>query len=164
MDSSGNRPTRLLFVCSGNLFRSPVAAGFARRVGGERVEVKSCGTIADEGCLAVETAIRLMAERGIDISSHRSQPVAEELLKWADWIICMEQNHVRFVQEVFPDFAHKTRLLRKEGIPDPICADGKFQKMVIEMIEAGIEELIQSEIEEPVVRGKGLADKYRISD
>lgn len=94
------RPLRLLFVCSGNLCRSPMAAGIARHLGQERgidLEVKSCGTIARAGMEASENAVVACQEKGVDISDHRAQPLSRELVEWADQILVMEENHLHSV-------------------------------------------------------------------
>lgn len=88
---------RILFVCTGNLCRSPMAMGIARQMGAERgmaIEVQSCGTIAREGMTASENAIKACAEKGVDIAEHISRPLSQELVEWADQILCMEERHV----------------------------------------------------------------------
>jgi len=94
------RPLRLLFVCSGNLCRSPMAEGIARYLGEERgldLEIRSCGTIARPGMEASENAVAACQEKGVDISDHRSQPLTQELVEWADQILVMEENHLHAV-------------------------------------------------------------------
>ena len=91
------RPLRVLFVCSGNLCRSPMAAGIARHLAEERgiaLEVRSCGTIARNGHQASENAVKALAEKGIDIDAHQSQPLTAELVEWADQILGMEERHL----------------------------------------------------------------------
>jgi len=87
----------MLFVCSGNLCRSPMAAGIARHLAEERgmaLEVRSCGTIARDGHEASEDAVKACAEKGVDISDHRSQELTGELVEWADQILGMEERHI----------------------------------------------------------------------
>lgn len=76
-------PVRILFLCVGNAARSQMAEGFARALGGERVEARSGGA-APAGFVAPE-AIEAMRERGIDIAAHRSKAI--------DWDF-MERAHV----------------------------------------------------------------------
>ena len=65
-------PFRIFVICTGNRARSQMAHGWLRTLGGERVEVESAGT-APKGVHPV--AIKVMAEVGIDISGHTSDPV-----------------------------------------------------------------------------------------
>jgi len=90
-------PLRILFVCTGNLCRSPMAEGIARHLAAERgytVEIRSCGTHANEGDPASENGVTACQEKDIDISAHRSQPLSAELIEWADQVLCMEENHI----------------------------------------------------------------------
>lgn len=91
------QPLRLLFVCTGNLCRSPMAEGIARHLAAERgldIEVKSCGTIGQDGFPVSENAMIACEEIGVDIAAHRSRPLTSELVQWADHILVMEESHV----------------------------------------------------------------------
>ncbi len=91
------QPLRILFVCTGNLCRSPMAEGIARHLAAERghaVDIRSCGTHAHDGDPASENGVTACEEKGIDISGHRSQPLTAEIIEWADQILCMEENHI----------------------------------------------------------------------
>jgi protein-tyrosine-phosphatase len=93
-------PLHLLFVCSGNLCRSPMAEGIARHIGeqqGIELEARSCGTIARPGMPASERAVIACREKDVDISDHQSQPLTRELVEWADQILVMEENHLHAV-------------------------------------------------------------------
>ncbi len=98
-----NRPTtfNLLFVCSGNTCRSPMAAAIARRLLGERgwahVRVESAGTSAIAGAPASANAIAVAGEHGLDLSAHRSQPLTLEKLEWADVILAMGPGHLAHI-------------------------------------------------------------------
>jgi len=76
---------RLLFVCVGNAARSQMAEGFARRHGADGVEVRSAGTHA--AGLVSGPATEAMAEKGVDISSHRSDQITDDLIKWAQVVV-----------------------------------------------------------------------------
>lgn len=88
----------LLFVCTGNTCRSPMAAAAARaelaRRGWTHVAVRSAGVAAATGAPASEHAVAVMAEQGIDLSDHRSQALTGELLEWADLVLAMSTSHV----------------------------------------------------------------------
>ncbi len=81
------RKKRILFVCVGNTCRSQMAEGFARRYGGEGVEVRSAGTSA-AGYVSKST-VKAMEEVGIDISGHASKQLTEEMLEWADVVVTL---------------------------------------------------------------------------
>ncbi len=75
---------RVLFVCTGNSCRSQMAEGWARYLGGERLEVQSAGIEAHG---KNPRAIAVMREAGVDISAQASTRLSEEMLDWADWVI-----------------------------------------------------------------------------
>ena len=93
---------RILFVCTGNTCRSPMAAEIARRVAGERgltdVTVASAGTGAFEGSAASDGALLVAMENGGDLSAHRSQHVTRELVESADIVLVMGDRHLSRVE------------------------------------------------------------------
>jgi protein-tyrosine-phosphatase len=80
-------PLRMLFVCVGNSCRSQMAEGFARAMGGDRVEVASAGTMAAD--TVAPKAVAVMAELGIDISGQRPEQLTREMLDEADRVFIM---------------------------------------------------------------------------
>lgn len=101
---------RLVFVCSGNICRSPMAAAIASDWLGKRespAAIISCGTLNIMHRSATREAISAMAERNIDISSHRSQGISIGLLRMADSIIVMAPKHERFILDSAPELAPK---------------------------------------------------------
>ncbi len=97
---------RVLFVCTGNTCRSPMAAGALLQDLGadrERVEVMSAGTAAWEGHPATELAIDVTSRDGIDLRHHRSRRVTPPLLKGADLVLVMESAHLSAVQTLGVD-------------------------------------------------------------
>src|SRR5688572_15196099 len=89
---------RLLFVCTGNTCRSPLAEALARREAIERglgdVEVASAGTSAWDGAPASDGALLVAMERGLDLASHRSQQLSRELVQSHDVVLGMGPHHV----------------------------------------------------------------------
>ncbi len=101
---------RLVFVCSGNICRSPIAAAFARKKADERgvnAVVVSCGTLGIVGHHAAEFGQLAMQEIGIDISEHYSQGVQAAILNVADYIFVMAPRHEAFLVQAAPSLAPK---------------------------------------------------------
>jgi len=83
----------VVFVCTGNQFRSPLAeAVFARETSGRPVHVASCGTSANEGSAAFAEALELVGELSVDLSRHRSRRLNG--LAEADLVLGFERTHV----------------------------------------------------------------------
>lgn len=102
----------ILFVCTGNTCRSPMAEGYVN-AHFENITAKSCGIYAD-GSPVSENSKLAMEQIGIDISSHISTPLTKELLSWADKIICMSPSH----KNVLESIGVKSQVLG-DGICDP---------------------------------------------
>lgn len=106
----------VLFVCTGNICRSPMAAGLLRRRLNRDQErrqwhVISAGTWASEGRPASAYSIDEMNARGIDLDAHRSRQVDEDLMDQADLVLVMTHSHAEALSAAFPDHAHKVHLL-----------------------------------------------------
>ena len=81
---------KILFVCTGNVCRSPMAEGFLRHEAQRRdldIEVKSTGTHAWSGRAATIDGRRVMNEHGVSIDDHRTIELDQHLVDWADLII-----------------------------------------------------------------------------
>ncbi|MFN2566252.1 MAG: low molecular weight protein arginine phosphatase [Gemmatimonadaceae bacterium] len=89
---------RLLFVCTGNTCRSPLAEAIARKVAVERglgdVEVSSAGTSAWDGAPASDGALLVGMERRLDLSAHRAQSLTRRLVEGSDLILAMGPHHL----------------------------------------------------------------------
>ncbi|HEV2149012.1 MAG TPA: low molecular weight protein arginine phosphatase [Longimicrobiaceae bacterium] len=88
----------LVFVCTGNTCRSPLAAALARRElerrGWQHVEVASAGLSAEEGYPASRHALTVAERHGLDLSGHRSRPLTPGMVDWADLVLAMSPSHV----------------------------------------------------------------------
>ncbi len=120
---------KVLFVCTGNSCRSPMAAALFQKMTKDQgldVEVKSCGTSTLSGLSASKPAIEVLRREGIDISDHKAVPVNSQLVNWADIILVMEEKHKEEITEKFPQARGKVYLLtefanrEKKDIIDPI--------------------------------------------
>jgi len=83
----------VVFVCTGNQFRSPLAAAvFVRETAGFPVRVSSCGTGAIDGARAFDEAAQLATHLSVDLSAHRSRRLGD--LSGADLVVGFERGHV----------------------------------------------------------------------
>src|SRR3981081_4631999 len=119
----------ILFVCTGNICRSPMAEGLFRQMVRNRpdIRVRSAGGSAYAGQAPSFHGVEALNALGIDISNIRSQPLTGELVKEASCILAMTRGHLETIQYSFPEAADKTYLLREFeedpsslDIPDPI--------------------------------------------
>ncbi|MCX7827783.1 MAG: low molecular weight protein arginine phosphatase [Thermanaerothrix sp.] len=85
---------RVLFVCTGNTCRSPMAEAFLRVVAGGVVEVSSAGLFTTRGLRASPLAMDAAREFGVDLSDHRSTPLRLEALTMDTVVVCMARSHV----------------------------------------------------------------------
>ncbi len=121
---------RILFVCTGNICRSPLAEGIFRHAvkGRSDVEVASAGVATGYGQRPSENGVVAMKQWGIDISDIRSQPLTDELVEWATHIFAMTRGHLDAILTFFPEAAEKTwlacefepSLADRPEVPDPI--------------------------------------------
>ena len=124
---SESRPHRLLFVCTANICRSPMAEGLARdyaRRRGWPVEVRSGGIMGLMDKPAAANAVAVMKEIGVDISMHRSGGIDDELLEWADYVLVMELRHQSVLHERHPQCEGRVMMLGPFGgiheVADPV--------------------------------------------
>lgn len=104
----------LLFVCYGNIMRSPFASGYlAVRGGAERrnLQARSAGYYDRTGRPADARAVAAGRRWGVDLSSHSSRKLDEDLIAWADLIFVMDRPNLAAVRRLYPDAAGKTYLL-----------------------------------------------------
>jgi len=125
-------PFVILFVCTGNTCRSPMAEGALRHLLEKKrpgaCEVRSVGTAAATGYPTTMFAAEAAKIWDVDLSDHMSQPLTVRLIDEADLILGMTENHVAEVLRLQPAAKSKTYLLknfpdvnpRGEGVVDPI--------------------------------------------
>lgn len=146
---------RVLFVCTGNTCRSPIAAALARQAFAERmgcnvselpargVIVASAGTAAGPGG-ASTNAVRVMSRRGIDISQHSSTLITAEMLSQADCIFVMTQAHRDSVVNMVPSSHDRVALLLEgEDVADPIGGTEDDYELCARSIEKGLQARVQ---------------------
>ena len=144
----------ILFICTGNICRSPMAEGIFRHVmkGRRDIQVMSAGIGAMEGQAPSPYAVQAVKELGIDISKQRSRQLTAELVQEADYIFGMTHSHVDTVLLLYPYAAEKTFLLREfddtldifeKDISDPIGGSYEVYRNTRDQIEQGIASLMR---------------------
>jgi protein-tyrosine-phosphatase len=117
---------RLLFVCTGNICRSPMAEGLMKVLlppaPGRHITVCSAGTQAVDGLPPETGAVRAVREHGADIAGHRSRAIDGSLIASANLILVMERQQARLIQSTAPVAPDALRLLGEfaggEGTPE----------------------------------------------
>ena len=136
---------KLLFVCTGNTCRSPMAAGIynalALPLGLEAAE--SAGIYAVPGDAVTPNAVTAAAEYGADIAAHRAQPVTPQLLADCGAVYCMTPSHLAALSALYPQYAAKYRLLEPGGIPDPYGGDLELYRRTAAVIRGAVQRLIE---------------------
>lgn len=130
----------ILFVCTGNTCRSPMAEGYLNSKGVKDLCVKSRGTAAD-GAYAAVNAVNAMKEKGIDISSHISRQITGGDILWADKIICMSPSHKAVLEG--RNVPNDKLYVLGGGISDPYGSDEDIYKNCRDEIFSAIDGLLQ---------------------
>jgi len=107
---------KVLFVCTGNSCRSPMAEGILKRMLGENkldnFEVFSAGTYNMNGAPPSLFAIEVAKNRSVDLSRHRSRQLSRRILREADLILAMSDVHLKAIREMDEKALEKTYLLK----------------------------------------------------
>ncbi len=131
----------ILFVCTGNTCRSPMAEGYLESLHLENVSVKSRG-ICSGGDSVSENSALAMKQIGIDISEHISIQLELYDTAWADKIICMSESHKTALSlYTSPD----KLFVLGGGIPDPFGNDLEAYKKCRDLIVSAINALCEQD-------------------
>jgi protein-tyrosine phosphatase len=144
--------TTILFVCSGNTCRSPMAEAIARKYLAEKlgiapedldkrgINIVSAGSYAMAGTRATPQAVEAMKNMGIDLSRHRSRTLSVELIHQADAIYTMGRGHAKAVLAMVPSALEKVSTIDPDkDIEDPIGGEVSLYTEVAEQLKTLIE-------------------------
>lgn len=140
---------RIVFVCTGNTCRSPLAEAICKRRLADRLGcavdelpargfvVASAGMAAADGMPAAAEAVAVARALGGDLERHRSQPLTPELARQADHLLLMTAGHARALADAWPAEAARAELLSPTGddIPDPIGAPLEIYEVCARQLE-----------------------------
>ena len=155
-------PFRLLFVCTGNTCRSPMAEVIARhrieQLGWSQVQVGSAGVGAWDGSPASGGSLRAAAAKDLDLSTHTSTYLTPELVESADLILTMSASHLVRALELgageraamLTAFAEDLDVERAPGIPDPIGGPDEEYAATFDVLDDLIEKALARL--EPIVK------------
>ena len=144
----------ILFICTGNVCRSPMAEGLFRHAvkGRGEFRILSAGLGAMDGQPPTHHSVAAMRELGIDISRQHSRALTAEMVRSADLILGMTHSHVDTIHLLYPAVAEKTFLLREfddtlepyeKDISDPIGSPYDTYVECRDQIEQGIVTLLK---------------------
>jgi protein-tyrosine phosphatase len=136
---------KVLFVCIGNICRSPIAEGLFKQALPEKA-VFSAGLSAMVGDPADPLSIQLMLEQGIDIREHRARNLAGWMISETDLIVTMDQDQKRFIEQRYPGSKGKVVRIGEDGrydIPDPYRQGLPVFRHAFNLIAQGVDQLAE---------------------
>ena len=160
---------RILFVCTGNTCRSPMAEGLLRgmaKKSGLQLEVRSAGVAAVDGLPMSDHSLSVLRERGWD-GSFASRRVTAELAAWADVILTMTMSHKRQLVQRFPEAVDKTFTLKEYAAFADAAEADRERELQRRKSEAYVKLAIGQPLtdeERQLLRDDDLSGKYDIAD
>lgn len=135
----------VLFLCSGNTCRSPMAQALftaaCKRLGRDDLRAVSAGVSTMDGRFASEGAMRAMARRGLDLRAHRSRQLTARELMDVSLVVGMSERHIDWVRRFYPN-ASVPLYAFDPPIGDPVGGGDAEYELAATALEKQIERLL----------------------
>ena len=139
--------SKILFICTGNICRSPMAEGYFQHLMSAAdldISVSSAGTATWSGSPPSDGSVLVMKNLGIDISAQRSTTLSSYVVDEADLIVCMSRGHLYDLNWNFPTASAKARtLLGERDVFDPIGGGFELYQQCFESMKVGLDKLFE---------------------
>lgn len=147
----------ILFVCTGNTCRSPLAEIFTKSLLSQKYKVTmeeleefgyniiSCGIATWDELPASNFAIECAKKYNLDLTSHKTKQIDKRIIENADCIYCMSEEHISYILKLWPDSIIKIRKLRSDGenIDDPALLGYKEYEICASKIKQEVEKIVE---------------------
>lgn len=137
---------KIVFICTGNTCRSPMAEGLFKSMNGEQktgLEAISAGIFTNNGMPASENAVIAAKELGADISNHKSQILNGDIVNNAKYLVCMTGAHYDQILLKFPNANDKLFTLLPTDIDDPFGGNIDDYRKCAAQIKLAVESIIE---------------------